>query len=264
MRQYYTYPLKQLKVLLRNNRIKTDYQPPSLSGPDEFDEFVSEINHLYDAIKLAQTDITDLNRIMETRITKHTEKFQKDIRVLRHKSNTDTLTGLANRGHLNQRIVEMFSEAIDHDLDLACVMIDIDYFKAINDTLGHDAGDQVIHFLSKLLQAAIRHVDFVGRFGGDEFILLFHNCSKDNAVDIAERIRLHFGRESHRFIVPEQSQPEKTSHTHKKSGLQPPQLSIGIATVKHGDPVNAEHLLKMADEALYQAKKSGRNRVKTY
>ena len=225
---------------------------------------MTEIKHLYDGIKIVQVDITDLNRIMETRINKHTEKFQKDIRVLRHKSNTDTLTGLANRGHLNQRFVEMFNEAVNQNLDLACVMIDIDYFKAINDTLGHDAGDQVIHFLSKLLQAAIRHVDFVGRFGGDEFIVLFHNCSKDNAVAIADRIRLHFGRESHRFVVPEQSQPEKSNHMHKKSGLQPPQLSIGIATVKEGDPVNAEHLLKMADEALYQAKKSGRNRVKTY
>lgn len=263
-RRFYTYPLKQLKTLLRNNRIKTEYPPPSLSGPDEFDEFVTEINHLYNAVKLAQKDMADLNHIMETRITKHTEKFQKDIRILRHKSNTDTLTGLANRGHLNQRFVEMFNDATNNDTDLACVMIDIDYFKAINDTLGHDAGDQVIHFLSKLLQAAIREVDFVARFGGDEFILLFHNCSMENAVVISERIRLHFGRESQRFVAPEQSEPEKRGFLHRNTGLQPPHLSIGIATVKESNPVNAEHLLKMADEALYQAKKSGRNRVKTY
>jgi len=193
---------------------------------------VTEIKHLYDGIKIVQVDITDLNRIMETRIKKHTEKLQKDIQILRHKSNTDTLTGLDNRGHLNQRFIEMFNEAINHDLDLACVMIDIDYFKAINDTLGHDVGDQVIHFLSQLLQATIRHVNFVDRFGGDEFIVLFHNCSRNNAIAIANRIRLHFGPESHRFVVPEQSQREKSNHMHKKSDLQPPQLSIGIATVK--------------------------------
>lgn len=231
--------------------------------PLEIAEINNEFIQLYDALVRARSDLNVVNHNIKGMISFHTEKFRRDIRFLKQKINTDSMTGLSNRGHLDAQLPVFYEHACKNNLDLACLMVDIDNFKIVNDTLGHAVGDQVVYFVSELLQGCVRDCDFVARYGGDEFAILLLDCSSSEAAIIAERICRMFAGESLRFApqigpgmkLPNRSEP-KTSLT------KPPSLSIGLATINAHHPVNAGHLLKLADASLYEAKHAGRNCVK--
>src|SRR5438105_6364682 len=108
---------------------------------------------------------------------------------LRHMSQTDALTGLDNRRHLEERIDEMFEHARRLNEPFACVMCDLDRFKSVNDTHGHQAGDAVLKQFAKILRNEVREIDRAGRYGGEEFMLLLPGTVLDAAVTFAERVR---------------------------------------------------------------------------
>ena len=160
----------------------------------------------------------------------------------------DGLTGLTNRRALDERIVSEMAYAVRHEAELCAIMLDIDFFKKVNDTHGHLAGDEVIRTIAKLLQRGIRCEDLAARYGGEEFVVLTRGIPLGGAVNLAERLRVAIAE---RLIEHGDQQLSVTS-------------SFGVASLSQisGEPTAAA-LLEAADRALYAAKTGGRNRVET-
>lgn len=158
---------------------------------------------------------------------------------------TDGLTGLYNRRHLEERLHEMFDHSARLHEPLACVMFDLDHFKSVNDTHGHQAGDEVLKQASGLLKSVAREVDRVGRYGGEEFMVLLPGTVLDAAVTFAERARQEV--EGHVFTF--------------DGGTLRRTISCGVAAWPHPRIKHREQLVKAADDSLYVAKELGRNRV---
>lgn len=160
---------------------------------------------------------------------------------------TDALTGLSNRRFFNEQLeneiqrAQRKSESQSSASQLALLVIDIDHFKSINDTYGHPAGDQAIRMMAKFCSDAVRQYDCVGRIGGEEFAVLLIDTNREQAKEIAERIR---------------SQSETTAIDYYGTRFVQT-CSIGIALFEPGDSANT--LLSKADRALYAAKRAGRN-----
>jgi two-component system cell cycle response regulator len=157
-------------------------------------------------------------------------------------SRIDALTGLYNRRHLEERLREADSAGLRHGRDLSVVMVDIDHFKQVNDTQGHQGGDDVLREFTQRLQAQVRGEDVAGRWGGEEFLVILPETDIDGATTLAERIRASvasapFTHGPHRFVVT---------------------ISAGCAAGAAGD---TDELVRRADVALYRAKAEGRNRV---
>ena len=164
---------------------------------------------------------------------------------LTYMSQTDGLTGLDNRRHLNERIDEMFSHAKRLNEPFSLVMCDLDKFKSVNDTYGHQAGDEVLKQLAAILKDEAREIDRVGRYGGEEFMLLLPGTVLDAAVTFAERVRKRI--EGHTFTFPD--------------GTLTRTSSFGVAGWPHPKIEQADDLVRKADDALYVAKETGRNKV---
>jgi diguanylate cyclase (GGDEF)-like protein len=164
---------------------------------------------------------------------------------LRYMSQTDGLTGLDNRRHLEERIDDMFEHAKRLNEPFACVMCDIDRFKSVNDTYGHQAGDAVLKQFAKILRSELRQIDRAGRYGGEEFMLLLPGTVLDAAVTFSERVRKQV--ESHTFTF-ESSTIRRTA-------------SFGVSAWPHPRIKHCDGLVRAADDALYVAKETGRNRV---
>lgn len=163
-------------------------------------------------------------------------KAERQTTMLQLAANTDALTGLPNRRMLNALVEDWLKYR-----PLFCaLLVDVDYFKEVNDVHGHDRGDAVLRSLAEMLKLQIREVDVVGRWGGEEFLLLLAVQNADDGFDMAERLRRNV------------------------ESLQPTGLPITISlggTMSRASRDNLETLLKRADQALYQAKTSGRNCV---
>lgn len=159
----------------------------------------------------------------------------------------DALTKISNRRNFDLLFNHSFIKSKRYKSDLAIMMLDIDYFKSINDTHGHDAGDKVIIQVVNIVKGQLRKSDFFARYGGEEFIILFEGCSRDSVKEIGERIRKSIM--NNRFDIG----PLKINIA----------VSIGLAEIEP-DETDKDDIVKRADKALYKAKKSGRNRVVLY
>ncbi len=164
---------------------------------------------------------------------------------LRHMSQTDALTGLDNRRHLEERLREMFEHAMRLDEPFACVLCDIDRFKTVNDTHGHQAGDAVLRQFAQILREEAREIDRVGRYGGEEFMFLLPGTVLDAAVTFAERVRKQVAAHTFSF----------------DGGTLCRTASFGVAAWPHPRIEDCEALVRSTDDALYVAKETGRDRV---
>jgi two-component system cell cycle response regulator len=160
-------------------------------------------------------------------------------------SQTDALTGLDNRRHIEEQLTDMFAHAARLNEPLACMMCDLDHFKSVNDSYGHQAGDEVLKQLSAILRDEAREIDRVGRYGGEEFMLLLPGTVLDAAVTFAERVRKRI--EGHTFSFP--------------GGSLSRTASFGVSGWPHPKIKACDSLVRAADDALYVAKEMGRNRV---
>lgn len=160
---------------------------------------------------------------------------------------TDGLTGLYNRHYLNTHLENLCKQALNNRKPLSVIILDMDHFKQVNDTHGHDAGDLVLKQLAATMLDLARSSDLVARYGGEEFVLLLPETTIESAKEVAERIRKTV--EGYAFII-ETSSGKTISKT----------ISLGVSTLKLSGDTPAE-LLKRADLALYEAKNGGRNRV---
>ena len=164
---------------------------------------------------------------------------------LRQISLTDGLTQIENRRSLEERLQEMWQHSMRLHEPIALIMCDIDKFKSVNDNYGHQAGDSVLKEFAQLLKADAREIDRVGRYGGEEFLLILSGTVLDAAVTFAERLREKV--EGHTFSY--------------EGGTLRRTMSCGVAAWPHPRVTDQEALLRAADDALYVAKETGRNRV---
>ncbi|OHD09191.1 MAG: hypothetical protein A2086_10790 [Spirochaetes bacterium GWD1_27_9] len=195
-------------------------------------------------------DITQ-QKLIEIALQTSNHKLEENIKEIEKLKNQlyeqairDPLTKLYNRRYLEERIDLDFQTAARTKINLSIAMLDIDHFKSINDTFGHDAGDIVLTNLSKFLSNSIRKTDFIYRYGGEEFLLVFIDCDVKSAKILSEKIRMNFSE----YIS------EIDNHKIKVT------LSIGISSYpQQGNDFHK--IISNADEALYISKNSGRNTV---
>lgn len=198
-------------------------------------------------IRLIGTN-TDITRIIEARA--QAEGLQVDLKLkeshleeLKEVTLRDTLTNVYNRRYLEVIIQEDIQRALLFHTHLSLAVLDLDHFKRINDSYGHDVGDQQLIFVSRLIQSSIRESDAIIRLGGEEFVIVFRDTDMNGALEAAEKIRR---------IVDETPHP-LTGHQ---------SISIGLAQLQEHETLQS--CLKRADEAMYKAKNNGRNRVEIY
>lgn len=190
---------------------------------------------------LVMKRVLDLERKLEKQI-RELEEARAQIEAM---ADTDELTGLPNRRCLIRRLDEEIKRAERYGQPLSILMLDIDHFKTVNDTYGHQAGDAMLVQTAKLLSAMSRDTDFIGRYGGEEFLGVLAQTGLEGSPMMAERIRQ--AMEQQVFDLGDGITISKT-------------VSVGAATWHHGDDTD-DQLIARADAALYEAKEGGRNRV---
>jgi diguanylate cyclase (GGDEF)-like protein len=174
------------------------------------------------------------------------EKANKEIKLL---SRTDSLTGCYNRGHLNELLPREIKRALRYKHSLALAMCDIDHFKKVNDTYGHQCGDEVLKIFVQSISELIRaDTDWLARYGGEEFLLVLPETKLKNAYGLAERLRKHIAK---KIIVTEEDKVSITA----SFGV------TGFDASTSSNNITPEALINTADKYMYEAKKGGRNKV---
>ncbi|MCL2648169.1 MAG: diguanylate cyclase [Phycisphaerales bacterium] len=158
---------------------------------------------------------------------------------------TDPLTNLYNRRHFNAVLERYFAESIRYNKDLACIMCDLDGYKKLNDTMGHQFGDKILQVTAKIITWNMRVMDVAARYGGDEFVILLPHASAQLALNVGERIHTQFVMQMKSLVPPELLLT----------------MSMGISSVLHNKPAHSDMLVALADEALYEAKHRGKNQT---
>jgi two-component system, cell cycle response regulator len=182
----------------------------------------------------------------QVRKRRYTERLRDNVQTSIEMAITDALTGLFNRRYMENHLGTLIEQATARGKPLAVMVLDIDYFKSINDSHGHDAGDDVLRDFALRVKRSIRGIDLACRVGGEEFVIVMPETDMAVAAMVAERLRRRIAAEP--FPISQGSQ------------RLPVTLSIGIAALR-GQDDNAAALIKRADQALYRAKRDGRNRV---
>ena len=157
----------------------------------------------------------------------------------------DPLTGLPNRMAFDERITLEINRCKRNHENICIAMWDIDHFKKVNDTYGHDAGDRVLKLLAQIINTRVRKVDMFSRIGGEEFVILLPQTSYSDAFNVANNLRKKV--EQNRLKVKTQDKPLSLT------------ISAGVSIYQLGEDL--EYVMDRADKALYQAKNSGRNKV---
>lgn len=198
---------------------------------------INEIESLSTELLTANQELNNLTRLLNTK----NRELTKANKIITELTKIDPLTQLANRRHFNDRIEEMISLAERKSQPLSLIMTDIDKFKNVNDTFGHEAGDRVLQGYAELMKKNTRKEDLVVRFGGEEFILLLPLTDITEAYQFSERIRMGL------------SQKDLLGNGHVVTA------SYGVSQLLKNE--GRIPFIKRADMALYRAKKSGRNQT---
>ena len=170
------------------------------------------------------------------------------IEEVSYRSRTDQLTGLCNRRHFDEQLIRVLNEADRYHRTCALVLADVDHFKQINDSLGHEAGDEVLKLVAEVLREVVRTTDICARIGGEEFCTIVPETGIEGAVELAERIR---------------SNLESSSVKWRQHDLRVT-ASFGVATYTAGTGQQLrDRLFETADRAMYRAKADGRNCVRS-
>jgi diguanylate cyclase (GGDEF)-like protein len=201
-------------------------------------------------LRLADFQATHINRtsgflmslvLMSALVLSVLSSYSRLLGKFRILSVKDGLTDLYNHKFITERLAEELSVSIRHQQELSVILLDIDHFKAVNDELGHQAGDEVLRRVPVTLRHQVRRHDVIGRYGGEEFLIILPHTDMSGARVVAEKLRLAILNERYladgRLIT----------------------VSLGVASLGSGK--ESMDLVKLADQRLYQAKNGGRNRV---
>jgi two-component system, cell cycle response regulator len=171
-----------------------------------------------------------------------------EIQPLRRSANVDGLTGVGSRSFFERAAKRRVDQAMKNGTPLSCVLLDVDDFKAYNDAHGHDAGDDVLRSVAKVIRESARADDLIGRYGGEEFVLLV-NDDAEGALEVAERIREAVRRE----CAPATDNPLE----------RPITVSLGVVSLSE-ETWSLERLIAMADAEMYRSKKTGKDRTSVF
>ncbi len=186
------------------------------------------------------TELQKLNETLEYRVLHRTEELERLTKELEILATTDSLTNIHNRYSLMNILNIEIHRSVRYKQALSIIMYDIDYFKNINDDFGHDVGDKVLSELTTVVKKSLRDIDFLGRYGGEEFLVIMPATTLENAKEIASRIRK--GVEKHNF----------------KTGVK---ITISLGLVQLEDGEDRDAIFKRLDNLLYDSKHNGRNRL---
>ena len=182
----------------------------------------------------------------QVRRRRYTEQLRDNLQQSMEMAVTDPLTGLFNRRYMERHLGTLVEKSVGRGKSLSVLIIDIDYFKSVNDRYGHEAGDDVLREFADRMRTCVRGIDLACRYGGEEFVVVMSETDLSVATAVAERIRRKIAGDP----FPVQRGERSIEVT----------ISIGIAACTSPNE-DATAILKRADEALYRAKRDGRNRV---
>lgn len=202
------------------------------------------LNSLFQHIVEQNRELLVLNKNLEEKVKERTKELEEANRKLEEMALSDVLTGLPNRRHAMARLAEEWSRSTESCAPLACMMIDADGFKQMNDTCGHEAGDEVLRKLARALRDKARPSDIVCRLGGDEFLILCPDTSLESALKLADEARHAIS--ALRVLA--------------GGGVWRGSVSVGVAA-RTPDMLTPTDLIRAADEGVYLSKQNGRNRV---
>jgi diguanylate cyclase (GGDEF)-like protein len=185
---------------------------------------------------------------MREELQKRNSELEEMLYRVEYMAMTDPLTSLFNRRRFNDVLKREFATTWRYRNQLTCIMIDIDWFKRINDTYGHTIGDEVLKIIAVVLTESLREVDIAARYGGEEFALLMPHTSKADALVAAERIMKKI----------------RETRVDTEKGAFGFTVSMGVADVNDIEKSDMEELVRAADQALYEAKRLGRDRIVCY
>jgi len=220
------------------------------SSSDELGLLTHTFNHMTQRLSESQAEVGNYQRTLEDKVVQRTKELEIATAHAYKLAQHDILTGLPNRALLNQRLKQILAQSQRNGTHVACLFLDFDHFKRINDTLGHDAGDQLLQSVAQRLTTAVRESDTVARLGGDEFVVILPGLDPAHAtfetMTVLARVR-----ES--FLAPFRLADQTPTLT----------CSIGVSMY----PLDANDsitLIKQADTAMYAAKEVGRNAYRFY
>jgi len=199
----------------------------------ELVDWVNELRQLKEQEERRSWELAELN-----------QRLQRANVRLEELSITDELTGLFNRRHFIQRLDEEIVRSRRQKHPVSLIMADLDHFKRINDTMGHQVGDEALQYFAAWLKSGVRRMDLVGRYGGEEFVVLLVDCGPNRALKVADKLRREVARRS------------QVPPFDRLGGFT---VSMGVSTL--GEEDGAQDLIGRADQALYKAKEGGRNQV---
>ena len=220
------------------------------SSSDELGLLTHTFNHMTQRLAESQAEVGNYQRTLEDKVVQRTKELEVATAHAYKLAQHDILTGLPNRALLNQRLKQILAQSQRNGTHVACLFLDFDHFKRINDTLGHDAGDQLLQAVAQRLTAAVRESDTVARLGGDEFVVILPGLDPAHAtfetMTVLARVR-----ES--FLAPFRLADQTPTLT----------CSIGVSMYPL-DAADTVTLIKQADTAMYAAKEVGRNAYRFY
>ncbi len=228
--------LEQMNVELKQQKAEIERLAMEYKEQKELAEKMSE--------KLAESNTELIGAQKE--IKRKNVKLETVNKKLERLSITDGLTGFYNMRYMHQLLDSEMGRAKRYDLHLSLLMVDLDYFKEINDTYGHPFGDKVLKQVTEKIRRNIRETDWPTRYGGDEFVVILPHTGKDRAVYMAKRI--HADIRATKLLADDGSTVQ-------------PSVSIGIAYYPHEKVASKKGIIEIVDKALYKAKQLGRNRI---
>ncbi|NCB14092.1 MAG: GGDEF domain-containing protein, partial [Erysipelotrichia bacterium] len=204
--------------------------------------FMGIITYTVTSIYARELNILKLNKTLELKVNKRTKELREANKKLLETSITDYLTNLPNRRHFFEVGIKTLHLAKRENIPLSIICVDIDFFKKINDTYGHDIGDEILKLVSRIMEKSIRKSDILARTGGEEFSILLYNTNENQAYILAEKIRQNIENSSFK----DGNQEVKVT------------ISLGISQLLENDE-DLDSVIKRADKALYMAKEKNRN-----
>jgi hemerythrin len=236
---------RQLKAIRQGVSSAEAYANETQQADQAKGLLLSSLNNLFSQMTFRNRQLRELNHNLEEKVMQRTQALTEANSRLKELAATDALTGLSNRRHAMETLEALWLKSTAEEQPLACLLVDADGFKEINDSFGHDTGDQVLCELAKHLSYAVRTDDLVCRLGGDEFLIICPNTGREGLQKIATQVHSRINE----LKVP------------VVGGCWSGSISVGAAA-RNAKMRSPEELIKLADRGVYAAKNAGKNCVK--